>query len=59
MLVVKLLEILALPLEQGIACEPLAAEKLFVICIVEALYYAIAPRLSNRDKYWLNAEVES
>ncbi|MFZ3209480.1 MAG: hypothetical protein WA140_11720, partial [Geobacteraceae bacterium] len=40
-LVVKLLEILALPFEHGIACEPLAAKKLFVIGIVEALYYGI------------------
>ena len=55
----KLLKILALPFEYGIAGKPLSAKKLLVIGLVETLNNAIAPRLSNRDKDRLDAEIEA
>ena len=57
--VVKPLEVLALPLEHEIAGKPLAAEKLFIVCIVKVLYYAITPWFPHGDEDRLNAEVET
>ncbi len=59
LVVVEALKIFALPFKRRIAWEPLATEKLFVVCVVEFLYYPVPPWFTYWDKYWLNTEMEA
>jgi hypothetical protein len=49
-LIVKALEILALPFQSRVTWEPLPPVELFVIGVVETFDNAITPRFTNRDK---------
>jgi len=51
MLVMKSLEILALPLERCITGKPLPPIKIFVVGIIETLDHAVPPWLFDRDEY--------
>ncbi len=58
-LIVKALEILALPFQSRITWEPLPPVELFVIGVVKALDEAIAPRFTDRDKNGGNPVIEA
>jgi len=51
------LKILALPLEIQIAMKPLAAEKLFVVGVVEFFNHTISPGFANGYKHRLNTKM--
>ena len=58
-LIVKALEILALPFQSRITWEPLPPEKFFVIGVVKAFNDAIAPGFTDRDKDGGNPVIEA
>jgi hypothetical protein len=59
MLVMEPLEVLTLALESCIARKPLAAKKLFVIGVIEALDNAVSPRFSNGNKHRCNPIIKA
>jgi hypothetical protein len=58
-LIVKALEILALPFKSCVTWEPLPPVELFVIGVVETFDNAIAPRFTDRDKDGGNPVIEA
>ena len=57
--VVKTLKVFCLPLQRGIRREPLPAEELPVIGIVEVLHHPVAPRLADGNEDRSDAVVET
>jgi len=57
--VMKPLKIFTLPLQTQIALEPLAPEKLFVVCIVKVFNNSVPPRFSDRNKNRVNIKEQA
>jgi len=53
------LEVLALPLERGIARKPLSPEKVFIIGVIEAFNDTIAPGFLDWDENRCDAIIKT